>query len=216
MPDPQTSEMAAPTELKGLVDLSVPDNSEFDKGRPFVARLLWHFLGAPLVSSRLLPISALKAHVLRLFGAKVGRGCYFKPGIRVKFPWYLSIGDHCWIGEDAWIDNLCMVTIGSHVCISQGAYLCTGNHDWTTRNMKLFRRPIFLLNGCWVGARATVCPGVTLESNAILSAGAVTARNIPANEIWAGNPASLVRNRLFRDLMLQTENVKESSAADPS
>jgi len=177
------------------IDLSAPDNSEFDKGRPLWARLLWYYAGAPVLSSRLLPIPALKAWVLRQFGARVGRGAYIKPGVRVKFPWYLDIGDYCWIGEDVWIDNLCMVTIGSHVCISQGAYLCTGNHDWKSPNMKLFRRPIELRDGCWVGARATLSPGTTLGIGAIVTLGSIASGEIPAYEIWAGNPARYVRDR---------------------
>ena len=83
---------------------------------------LWHFVGSPLVNwSNLLPVSGFKCSLLRLFGARIGKGVYAKPGLRVKFPWYLSIGDDCWLGEDAWIDNLAPVTIGSSVCISQGA-----------------------------------------------------------------------------------------------
>src|ERR1700728_3368508 len=129
------------------VNLSAPDNSEYDKGRPWLVIALWHFIGAPLVRSSWLPMSSLKAALLRAFGACIGTGAYIKPGIKVKFPWYLSVGDHCWIGEDVWIDNLAPVTIGSHVCVSQGAYLCTGNHDWTAPSMKLFRRSIVLGDG---------------------------------------------------------------------
>jgi putative colanic acid biosynthesis acetyltransferase WcaF len=108
------------------------------------------------------------------------------------------VGDHCWLGEDAWIDNLAPVTIGSHVCVSQAAYLCTGNHDWTVPNMKLFRRPIVLEDGSWVGARATVCPGVTLREGAIAAAGSVVTRDIPEHEIWAGNPAVYVKARVLK------------------
>jgi putative colanic acid biosynthesis acetyltransferase WcaF len=178
------------------VDLSHPDNSAYDKGQSFLVMALWHFLGYPLVRSNLIPVSRVKCAVLRLFGAKIGRGVYAKPGLRVKFPWYLTVGDYCWLGEDAWIDNLAPVRIGSHVCVSQSAYLCTGNHDWTTPNMKLFRRPIVLEDGSWVGARATVCPGVTLREGAIAAAGSVVTRDIPAFEIWAGNPAAYLKARL--------------------
>jgi putative colanic acid biosynthesis acetyltransferase WcaF len=156
---------------------------------------LWYFCGLPLVRAHWLPVSAIKTGLLNLFGAKVGRGVYIKPGVRVKFPWYLTIGDYCWIGEDVWIDNLAPVAIGSHVCISQGAYLCTGNHDWSSPNMKLFRRPIELRDGCWVGARATLCPGTTLGIGAIVTVGSVASGDIPAYQIWAGNPARYIRDR---------------------
>ena len=180
------------------IDLSRPDNSEYDKGSSSLVITLWHFFGSPLVRSNLLPFSAFKCTVLRLFGARIGRGVYAKPGLRVKFPWYLTVGDHCWLGEDAWIDNLAPVTIGSHVCVSQAAYLCTGNHDWTAPSMKLFRRSIVLGDGSWVGARATICPGVTLGIGAIAAAGSVIARDVPAYQIWAGNPATFMRERKLR------------------
>jgi putative colanic acid biosynthesis acetyltransferase WcaF len=178
-----------------MVDLSHPDNSDYDKGRSLPLRILWHFAGFALVRSYCVPISAIKVAVLRLFGAQIGKGVYIKPGLKVKFPWYLSVGDHCWLGEDLWIDNLATVTIGSHVCVSQGAYLCTGNHDWKTPNMKLFRKPIALEEGCWIGAKAVLCPGVTIGREAIVTVGAVVTRNVPGHQIWAGNPARFARYR---------------------
>ncbi len=188
-----------PLRTLGSVDLSRPDNSEFDKGRSVFVIALWHFIGSPIVRSNLIPISAVKCMGLRLFGARIGRSVYVKPGLRVKFPWYLTVGDYCWLGEEAWIDNLAPVTIGSHVCVSQAVYLCTGNHDWTTPNMKLFRRPIVLEDGSWVGARATVCPGVTLHAGAVAAAGSVVLKDIPAYEIWGGNPAVYLRDRVLRE-----------------
>jgi len=177
------------------IDLSRPDNSEYVKGRGFPIRTLWYFIGSPLVESAWLPVPACKVWLLRLFGARIGSGVYIKPRVRIKFPWYLTVGDHCWLGEDLWIDNLAQVTIGSHVCASQGAYLCTGNHDWTTPDMKLFRRPITLRDGSWVGAKAVVCPGVVVGTGAVVTAASVATKNIPDFEIWAGNPARYLRRR---------------------
>jgi putative colanic acid biosynthesis acetyltransferase WcaF len=195
-----TQEASALSDLQTAspsVDLSRPDNSDYRVGRSHMVWALWHFIGSPIVRSNLLPIPRLKAAVLRLFGAQIGRSAHIKPGLKVKFPWYLAVGDYCWIGEDAWIDNLAPVTIGSHVCVSQMAYLCTGNHDWKTRNLKLYRRPIVLKDGCWIGARATVCPGVTVGAASVLAVGSVASRNIPPYEVWAGNPATFVRKRVF-------------------
>ena len=66
--------------------------------------------------------------------------------------------------------------------------------------MKLFRRPIVLDDGSWVGARAAVCPGVTLGRGAVAAVGSVIVKNIPPWQIWAGNPAVYVRDRVIRDL----------------
>lgn len=180
------------------VDLSVPDNTELVRGRPLLIEALWFFVAAPIVRSSWIPSSGLRTRLLRLFGAEIGQGVYFKPGIRVKFPWYLKIGDYSWIGENCWIDNLALVTIGKHACISQGAYLCTGNHDWSSRNMRLFRKPITIHDGAWVGAFSVVSPGITVGKCAIAALGSVLMKDIPEFEVHAGNPAEFVRQRQIR------------------
>jgi putative colanic acid biosynthesis acetyltransferase WcaF len=118
-----------------------------------------------------------------------------RPGVRVKYPWRLRIGNNSWLGEDCWIDNLAHVHIGNNVCLSQGSYLCTGNHDWADPAFGLIVKPITLRDGSWVGARATICPGVELEENAVAAAGSLVTNSIPAGEIYAGNPAKFRRRR---------------------
>jgi putative colanic acid biosynthesis acetyltransferase WcaF len=113
----------------------------------------------------------------------------------VKYPWHLKIGDDCWLGEDCWIDNLTTVHLGDNVCISQGAYLCTGNHDWSDACFGLSMEPIRLDDGSWVGSRAFIGPGVVLGEGAVAAAGSVVTRSIPDFEIFAGNPAVFVRRR---------------------
>ncbi len=179
------------------IDLSRPDNTLLVRGRSVLVEALWVLVAAPVLASKMITSSALRAALLRLFGAKIGKGVYLKPGLRVKFPWYLSIGDYCWIGEDVWIDNLASVTIESHVCISQGVYFCTGNHDWSATNMRLFSKPIVVKHGGWICARSVLCPGVSVGTCAILSAGSVASRDIPDFEIHAGNPAVFVRMRVI-------------------
>ncbi len=180
------------------IDLSRPDSSDLVRGRSRLFEALWIFLGAPLLASHVMVSAKVRSMLLRLFGAKVGINVYMKPGVKVKFPWYLTIGDHCWIGEDVWIDNLAPVTIGSHVCVSQGAYLCTGNHDWSKPNLKLFTRPITLERGSWVGAKTVVSPGVTVRQGAVLTAGSVATKDLEPFCIYAGNPAQLVKQRTVR------------------
>jgi putative colanic acid biosynthesis acetyltransferase WcaF len=176
-------------------DLSAFDNSWYDPGRGRLIQALWFFFGLPLLRSRVLAGSAFRRVLLRLFGAGVGAGVVIKPGVRVKYPWLFQVGPHSWIGEDAWIDNLAPVSVGSHVCISQAVYLCTGNHDWADPKFGLIVHPIVLMAGCWIGARATVCPGVTVGECGIAAAGSVVTADIGSFEIHAGNPASFVRRR---------------------
>ena len=180
-----------------MTDLSQFDNSWYSPGRSRFVQTLWFFLGAPILRSGLLPFSSVRRSLLRTFGARIGEGVVIKPGVRVKFPWRLAVGDHSWLGEDCWIDNLADVSIGANVCISQDAYLCTGNHNWSDRSFGLTVRPITIGPGAWVGARTTVCPGVTLHEESVASAGSVVTHDIGAYEIHLGNPAKFVKTRLF-------------------
>jgi putative colanic acid biosynthesis acetyltransferase WcaF len=177
------------------LDLSTFDNSGYRPGRSLLVQTLWFLIGLPLLKNHFIPSSGFRAKLLRIFGAKLGIGVVLKPGLRVKYPWRLSVGDHSWLGEDCWIDNIADVRIGSHVCVSQAAYLCTGNHDWSDRSFSLRLGEIVLEDGAWVGARALVGPGVTVGRLAVLTAGGVANRAIPACEVHGGNPAAFVRMR---------------------
>ena len=167
-------------------------------GAPLWKQLLWYFIGAPLVESYWLPISSFKVWILRNFGAKIGQGVRIKPGVRVKFPWRLIVGDYVWIGENAWIDNLATVTIESHACISQGVYLCTGNHDWNHPDFKLIPAPIHIQQSSWIGAKSVIGPGVTVGRGAVLTLSGVTGRSLEAMTIYTGNPAQAVKERKLR------------------
>src|SRR6266480_4547747 len=155
------------------VDLSRFDNSWYNPGRGFIVRLLWHATNALFLQNPLNPSSGLKALLLRLFGAKIGRGVVVKPGVNVKYPWNIEVGDYSWIGENAWLDSLAPIRIGRNACVSQGVYFCTGNHDWSDPAFGLIVKPIIVEDGAWVGARATVLPGVTVASHSIIAAGSV-------------------------------------------
>ena len=178
-----------------MTDLSQFDNSWYSPGRGLFLQILWFFCGAPLLRCSILPFSSVRRVLLRLFGARVGAGVVIKPGVRVKYPWHLSIEHHSWIGEDCWIDNLTGVSIGPNACVSQDAYLCTGNHDWSDPAFGLIVKTISIGDGAWVGARALIAPGVSLGEGAVAAAGSVVTHDIPAYEIHVGNPARFTRKR---------------------
>jgi putative colanic acid biosynthesis acetyltransferase WcaF len=180
-------------------DLSAYNNSWYNPGRGPAVRAVWFFLGLPLLRSNLNPLSSLRRVLLRIFGAKIGQNVAIKPGVQVKYPWHLTIGANSWIGENVWIDNLCPVTIGTNACLSQGAYLCTGNHDWSDPAFGLIVKPITIGNGAWLGAKSLISPGVEIGECAIAAAGSVVTKDIPAFEIHAGNPAHFIRHRVFQN-----------------
>jgi putative colanic acid biosynthesis acetyltransferase WcaF len=181
------------------IDLRLTSNRGYVHARSGVVRALW-FVVEPLVLANPLVTSyALKRVVLRLFGAHVGRNVIVKPSVRVKCPWHLSIGDNAWIGERAWIDNFVEVRIGANACVSQGAYICTGNHDWSDPGMGRVVEPVDIGDGAWVGAFARIAPGVVVGHEAVVTLGSVLLDNAEPRGIYQGNPATWIRERTIRE-----------------
>lgn len=180
------------------VDLSKFSTGNFDRGAGAFKEGLW--LLTSLLLFRLCPLklSGLKCAVLRAFGAKVGRGVVVKPRVTITFPWKLTLGNHVWLGEECWLLNLAPIVIESHVCISQRAFLCTGNHDYQSPTFDLVVQPIHVASGAWIGANAFVGPGVCVGSHAVLTAGSVATKDLEPFGVYQGNPAGLVKKRELR------------------
>jgi putative colanic acid biosynthesis acetyltransferase WcaF len=170
----------------------------YSPGTSLVKQFLWFYVGDFFVQTPWIPSAKFKVIILRLFGAKIGKGVNIKPFVKVKFPWRLIIHDYVWLGERSWIDNLAEVTIESHVCISQNVYLCTGNHNWSKPNFDLITAPIYIENSSWIGANAVVGPGVTVQKGAVLTLGSVTASSLDAMTIYSGNPCQPIKVRVMK------------------
>lgn len=160
---------------------------------------LWYIFNQCFINSYLLPISSFKRSLLRLFGAKIGKGVIIKPKVNIKYPWKLEVGDYSWIGEKVWIDNLAKVTVGKNVCISQGALLLCGNHDYSISSFDLIVKEIILEDGVWIGAQAFVAPGIRCKSHAVLSASSFAKENLESYTIYAGNPAKAIKQRVINN-----------------
>ncbi len=176
-------------------DLSKFNNSGYKPGRSGFTRVLWYFTNVLFFLNPWFPISSFKIFLLKIFGAKVGEGVIIKPSVNIKYPWRLKIGNYVWIGENAWIDNLADVEIGDNVCISQGAMLLCGNHNYKKSAFDLITGEIKLEDGVWIGAKSIVAPGVTCKSHSILAVNSVATKDLEEYTIYQGNPAVKVRKR---------------------
>jgi putative colanic acid biosynthesis acetyltransferase WcaF len=178
------------------VDLRRTSNRGYHPGRSYALRALWLVVEAVFFLNPLfVPFYGSKRWLLRRFGAQVGKQVLIKPAVHIKYPWRLVVGDYAWVGERVWIDNMEDVVIGEHSVISQGAYLCTGNHDWSDPGMPLSPLPIRIDHGAWIGAYATVGPGVTVGAESVLELGAVCTSDTEPSQVYRGNPAIAVRTR---------------------
>jgi putative colanic acid biosynthesis acetyltransferase WcaF len=186
---PSRREIAG-VDLAGYAAPVIPGN------RSVLWRVGWHVVSALVFQSALVLPSRCKAALLRAFGARIGKGLVIKPRVTIKSPWFLELGDHVWLGEGVWIDNHTTVRVGSDVCISQGAYLFTGNHDWNDPRFRFFCRPIAVEDGVWVAAKAVICPGSLLARMSVVGAGVVWRGTSAPAAVYAGPRPTESRMRL--------------------
>jgi putative colanic acid biosynthesis acetyltransferase WcaF len=158
---------------------------------------VWYFTNILFFKCALNPLSSLKVFLLKLFGAKIGKGVNIKPSVNIKYPWRLKIGNNVWIGENVWIDNLADVEIGDNCCISQGAMLLCGNHNYKSEKFDLITGKIVMEDGVWIGAKSVVCLNVTCFSHSILTVNSVATKNLITYSVYQGNPAVFIKERKF-------------------
>ena len=166
-----------------------------DRGVSKWKEILWYFVKMFFFLSAFPFPSSLKSALLRLFGAKVGQRVVIKPRVNFHMPWKLVVGDDVWIGEEVFILNFEVMTIGNNVCVSQRAFLCGGNHDYLDPTMPYRNGPITLEDGCWVGASTFIGPNVTVGTDVIVTAGSVATKSLACNGIYRGNPAEFIKAR---------------------
>lgn len=159
-------------------------------------RQLWYLVQASLFRFSLRPLHGWRSFLLRLFGAKLGVGCHVYPGVKIWAPWNLSCGAFVGIADGVTLYSMDLITIGDYAVISQGAHLCTGTHDYNSRNFQLVTRPITIGAHAWVCAEAFLHPGVVLPDGVVIGARSVVTKSVPqAWAVYAGNPCVIVKQR---------------------
>lgn len=166
-----------------------------DRGRTKPVELIWYLCKCLFFLTPAPVPMAFKCGLLRLFGARVGKGVVIKPRVNIHFPWKLLVGNFAWIGEEVFILNFEPVIIGAHGCISQRTFLCTGNHDYRKPDMPYRNAPITVEDGAWVGAQCFVGPGVVIGSEAVITAGSIVTKDQPPRKVCGGNPCAVIKDR---------------------
>lgn len=162
-------------------------------------RVLWMLTQATLFRWSFHNWYAWRRVLLRLFGARVGRGVRIRPTVRIEIPWHLDIDDDTAVGDFAILYALGHIAIGRNCVISQYAHLCAGSHDYMSRHFPLRRPPIVVKDDVWIAADAFIGPGVAVGEGAVVGARATVVKDVPAWSIVAGNPAHVVKRREWRD-----------------
>mgnify|MGYP001338417069 CR=1 FL=1 len=155
-----------------MIELDKFKKSNLYKEKSFLTNLVWYVINNLFFTS-FIPGSKLRVFLLKVFGSKIGTNVYLKPKINIKFPWKLKIGDNSWVGEEVWIDNISEVEIGKNCCISQGVYLCTGNHDFSKESFDLMSENILIEDSVWIGAKSIIGPGSKISKGKFIKLGEI-------------------------------------------
>lgn len=160
-------------------------------------RLAWELVWA--VAFRPSPrwARAWRRMLLRLFGARIGRGVLVYPSAKIWAPWNLVMEDFSCLGPH--VDCYCVDTIAIRhsATVSQYSYLCTGTHSIEDTSMALITAPIEIGAKAWVAADVFIGPGVCVGEGAVVGARASVFKNVPAWEVVGGNPARFIKKRVL-------------------
>lgn len=191
--------MRAPEHLRGVTVPAAPAADPFLRPQTStlnkVGRLCWGLVYVLLFRPSLRPMHAWRAFLLRCFGAKIGAHCHVYPGARVWAPWNLEMDDFASLADESVVYNAGKLFMGSHAVVSQQAYICTATHDFDDPFFPMITSPIRLGRYSWICARACVLPGVTVGDGAVLGLAAVAAKDLEPWQVYAGNPATRVKQR---------------------
>ncbi|MFC8682665.1 acetyltransferase [Microbacterium ureisolvens] len=176
-----------------IIDLASAPGERTSWDRPAWMVYLWGVVELLFVTNPLQVSSRLRVAVLRMFGASIGRQVIFRPRTRVRFPWKLSIGNRCWIGEGVWIHNQDDVAVGDDVVISQDTFITTGSHRHRV-DMALVTRAVSIHSGAWVTSRCVILGGASIGRSALIRPLTLVtaAETIEDGAVWGGNPATFL------------------------
>lgn len=168
-----------------IIDLSKAPGQRETWDAPRWKVYLWGVMELLLVANPWQISSSLRVRALRAFGAQIGSNVVFRPRTRVRFPWKLTIGDNCWIGEGAWFHNQAHIRVGANVVISQESFLTTGSHAHR-RDMALVTRPIIIHDGVWLTARCIVLGGAEIGQSVLAKPMTIIQGQVAPNVVVQG------------------------------
>lgn len=178
--------------VQDLKSFRLPENF---RGRPAWLVQLWWIVQGTLFRWSPQFMYGWRNFLLRRFGAKIGEGVIIRPTAEITYPWKLTIGNYCWVGDYAALYTLGEIRIGDNACVSQHCYLAGAGHDYRKPTFDMVADPITIEPEAWLATRVFVAPGVTVGRGAVVGACSVVVKDVPPMTISAGNPARVLRAR---------------------
>lgn len=165
-----------------------------------IMRQVWNIVWLLFFRTTPRPCHAWRAGLLKLFGAKIGKGTHIYPRARVWAPWNLVTGQCVGIADDVTVYNMDRIEIGDYSVISQGTHLCGGSHDYNSKNFQLYARPIIIGSHVWICAESFISLGATVADGVVVGARSVVTKSLSEPwSVYAGHPAHKLKDRLRHD-----------------
>ncbi|MBS1810950.1 MAG: putative colanic acid biosynthesis acetyltransferase [Acidobacteria bacterium] len=163
-----------------------------------LVRVIWNFVWLALYRPSPKPLHKWRCFLLRLFGAKVGKGVHPYPSAKIWAPWNLEMDDGSCLADNT--DCYCVnkIRIGKNSTVSQYSYLCGATHDYEHPLMPLVSAPIMIGDNVWITADVFIAPGVTIHDGAVVGARSSVFSDVNAWCVVAGNPAKFIKKRTLK------------------
>lgn len=183
--------------------LDAQTHNTWEGGKSFslrnrLLRVVWIISWALLASWTPPQLRQWRRILLIIFGAKIAKTANIYSTVRIWYPPNLEMGAFSCLAPKVNCYNMAKITLGDYALVSQGAHLCAGSHDINDPNFQLFSRPIVVESKSWVAAEAFVGPGVTVGEGAVLGARGVAFKSLMPWQVYAGNPAKQLKERVLR------------------
>lgn len=139
-------------------------------------------------------------YLMLIFGAKIGRRVIFYPGVWIFTGRNLKVGDDVDFAKDVIITTDGGVIIGDRVLIGYRTQILSANHNVPPKPQRIFeaghtKAPVKIGDDVWIGANSIILPGVEIGEGAVIAAGSVVTKNVPAFSYAAGIPARIIKER---------------------
>jgi len=178
---------------QNLQEFKVPQDF---RGRSKITTQIWWIIESTLFRMSPQVLYGWRRFLLRLFGAKIGKGVLIRSSVKCTYPWKVSIGDYSWIGENSVLYSLGNIHIGNNVAIAHGVYFNTGFHNYKENSFDIASKPILVEDEVWITNDVYISPGVIIGKGCVIGARSSVYKNMPKGWVCYGNPAKPIKKRL--------------------